>query len=255
MSSDGDELRRLGNEFPVEGLAWSPDDSRIALTCRCRKDAHEFQIIDTARGKTVLTVSHEEFPELGVPAFSPDGQKIAYRATRSTESGSRSSIIVRDLRTPGSVWMIDHESNLHSATFRGTNLILAAELDGLSQLWTFDTAKNAFTRLLTMEGWRSRRPRVAPEGDRLVFDRAPIGVESWELVLMHLNTGEIEQLTSSIGDNRNAQWSPDGTRLVYETTRFGKRGLAVMDLQNGHEEILSDRILRFWEVQSLSRSK
>ena len=209
--------------------------------------------MDTSRGRIVASISHEEFPWLGVPTFSPDGQQVAYSATRPTETGNRSSIIVRDLRTPGAVWMIDHDTNLHSASFRGSDLILAAELDGLSQLWTFDKARGAFSRLLVMEGWRSRRPRVAPDGDQLVFDRAPVGVESWELVLLNLNTGEVQQLTSSVGDNRNAQWSPDGSRLVYETTRFGRKGLAVMDLTNGREEILSDRILQFWIRQQPDR--
>ena len=53
------------------------------------------------------------------------------------------------------------------------------------------------------------------------------------LFLLDVATGRVRALTTDRARNVGATWSPDGHRIVYESTRDGRSDLYVMDLPNG----------------------
>ena len=53
------------------------------------------------------------------------------------------------------------------------------------------------------------------------------------LFLLDVATGQVRAVTSDRAWNYGATWSPDGTQIVYMSTREGRSDLYVMDLSNG----------------------
>jgi TolB protein len=49
-----------------------------------------------------------------------------------------------------------------------------------------------------------------------------------DIYVIDNNTGEISQLTGQAGDNESPSWSPDGSMIVFSSTRSGPGRLYVM---------------------------
>jgi hypothetical protein len=72
-----------------------------------------------------------------------------------------------------------------------------------------------------------RKPRVAPNGSRLVFfsDRAG----NYDIYTSNLDGSGVIQLTSNPKNDVNPAWSPDGSRIVFQSYRDGQAEIYVMN--------------------------
>jgi len=71
---------------------------------------------------------------------------------------------------------------------------------------------------------------VSPDGTRAVVSRNDLfqGVSFWNLWLLDLSRGTSKRFTSALGSNNYAVWSPDGSRIVFASSREG--GTATLNL-------------------------
>src|SRR5690606_36320130 len=76
-----------------------------------------------------------------------------------------------------------------------------------------------------------REPAVAPDSGRVAF---AVEEDAWHLYRVDLYGRNLQRLTCAPSDDRHPSWSPDGTRLVFETSRWGPEELAVMDADGGN---------------------
>ncbi len=118
--------------------------------------------------------------QLGSPAISPDGQKIAY-TVRSLETLSSGDIVYRN------------------------------------RLWLATTAGDETPRELTSAGPLAHAPAWHPSGDRLAFVRVE-GEGLARIWVLPLAGGEPYAITPPLRHAASPQWSADGTRLLFTAT-------------------------------------
>lgn len=93
-------------------------------------------------------------------------------------------------------------------------VILAMEENGYSQLFAYQPGVSPFIRL-TAGKWDDIHPALSPNGDILAFSSNRNG--GWDLYLLDLTSGEVQQITNSQDYEGAPTWSPDGRWLAYES--------------------------------------
>jgi TolB protein len=61
---------------------------------------------------------------------------------------------------------------------------------------------------------------------------------TWQIYVMDVNGANVRQLTSS-GNNYAPVWSPDGTRIAFDSDRYGDRDIFVMNADGSHQAQLT----------------
>jgi len=83
-------------------------------------------------------------------------------------------------------------------------------------------------------------PQLHPDGNSLVyqvtrFSDPAKNTKATQLWLAPVDGGEARQLTYSGKSDAHPRWSPDGTRILFESNRDGTSQLYILDLQSGGE--------------------
>jgi len=170
------------------------------------------------------------------PTYSPDGQRLAFVASRpdSSQLGA-SAVIVSDVAQP-----------------RPTTLLEASNMVGIYLYWSPDSRYVAALlqfgsdlKLYLCDASGATAPRELLVGQPLYWSWAPDGktvavhvggdVESdpsaW-IGLVHLGTDDVqtERFTDGPGFFQAPAWAPDGGRLAYATLGGGNSLISVRDL-------------------------
>ena len=175
------------------------------------------------------------------PEWSPDGTKIAFD---SWVDANTANIYVmnaagtdrqRLTTTPPSqgrdfqaTWAPDGASLAFVSTRDGGYELYRMNADGTSQTRLTNTNPEA-------DDWQ---PSVSPDG-RIAFasDRDNTLYEAYDLYILDPDTGKVSRLTfdgdpdenSFRHDSLNPVWSPDGTRIAFDSTRSGNREVWVIN--------------------------
>ena len=90
---------------------------------------------------------------------------------------------------------------------------------------------------LSPSGDEWRRPAVAMQQDRLAFTRARWDDNIWSLALSAPGrpAGSPVKLIGSTRSERNARFSPDGTRVAFESQRSGTQEVWVANRDDSSE--------------------
>ena len=190
MNADGSGKRRLTSNNVADFYpAWSPDGRRIVFARLVDAGAggQEAAIVVTdADGKGERVVARETSATdpvfLSTPAWSPDGEQIAFTRAVFTESALESAIY------------------LVSPT-GGTPRRL--EDDAAAPAWSPDGEQIAFT---------SQRDHFG----QTCFQECSV---SQELYVMSADGEDAERLTETQADDSAPAWSPDGRWLVFVSDR------------------------------------
>jgi Tol biopolymer transport system component len=89
---------------------------------------------------------------------------------------------------------------------------------------------------LPVENPALAKPRLSPDGRYLAFTRA-IDVTKRDVWIFDLDRNVPTRLTFDEGSGTPV-WSPDGTRLAYQSTRDGSGNLYVRDLKTNTDELI-----------------
>jgi TolB protein len=84
-------------------------------------------------------------------------------------------------------------------------------------------------------------PEWAPDGSRIAFDGAADDGHA-HIFAMNADGSGLTQITSGDGDEIDATWSPDGTRLAVETQRSSSEptGIAIVDVATGELHMITE---------------
>jgi len=78
-------------------------------------------------------------------------------------------------------------------------------------------------------------PAVSPDGSLVAFASNRNG--PWDIYILDLNTGEIEQFTDTFAYDGNPTWSPDGEWLAYESYHVNNLEILIQDINRTSGEI------------------
>ena len=226
MNSDGSGQTRLttgsSNGDDSNTPTWSPDGAKIAF-----ESSHDIYVMN-ADGSNEIQLTNSQsngrlYRQNGDPAWSPDGLKIAFTSNR------------------------DGYQNPESPNTSATSHIYVMNADGTEP-----------TRL-TME-WDhpdhgrpvggDLNPSWSANGAKIAFETQRHGNGNAEIYAINADgTGETRLTNNSKGvppceqwtcDDENADWSPDGAKIAFQSTRDGNLEIYVMNADGSNATRLTN---------------
>lgn len=192
MDSDGSNKHNLGNMGIANGIALSPDASKIAVCAHGPADIDYYIDIgkvnkNLTRFRPGLIVHQTQSRQSQI--WSPDGSKIVYYAGKNES------------------YYEDENSEIYTIKADGT---------GKTQL-TSDSAND-------------NSPIFSPDGSRIVFVSDKTGSE--DIWIMNADGKNKVQLTSDSAKDSFPVWSQDGKKISFWSDREGNNSIYVLTLEN-----------------------
>ncbi len=210
-------------QHPLGRFDLAPDGSRLVFASQAKAEfPSALKVLDLGNGRVAaLTQPQPGEGNVVLPRFSPDGARIAF--FRGSESHQR-------------VWIIESfppyaakaatgvEGLSYGLAWMGRDgpLVVAADWHGFRALNQLDLVSGE-TRLLGARG--ARHPDVGRDGD-IVFESATYRADLW-LTGAAEPGAKRQALWPSTRYTNQAEFSPDGKRVVFISNRDGAEGIFV----------------------------
>lgn len=196
---------------PHTGSA-APPQGRIAFAT-----GDLFQIwVMNADGSDRRQLTHAHGPVFS-PAWSPDGQRIAYRDSRFGINNN-DEIYVMNADGSGQINLTKNPANDWSPAWSpdGTQIAFASTrgATGLPNIFVM-RADGSQTRQLTRS--EGEYPSWSPDGRHIAYASSESG--SYQINVMDADGSDQRPLTSGGHYNMYPAWSPDGAAIAYDTQR------------------------------------
>ena len=235
MDAKGKNLLQLtdhpkSDEYP----ACSPDGRRIAF--RSERDFKPDLYVMDRDGNNVIRLTNDNDFE-NRPSWSPDGTKIAFSAFRFLVGNSEIYVMDADGNDPINLTQHEMSDFLPSWSPDGSKIAFVAGPENVQPLPLHIFVINADgkeRRNLTDDTnlTDSVSPSWSPDGKSIVFSSRPNISES-HIYVMTATGRRLKRLTKGKIFNWRPVYSPDGTKIAFESTRDGGWNIYVMDTDGG----------------------
>jgi Tol biopolymer transport system component/DNA-binding winged helix-turn-helix (wHTH) protein len=245
----GGPERKLADIFPYRtpnagsSQYYSPDGKYLVISDK-NSQGEPFRLyslsIETGEKRKMTS------PPMGAvgdsyPAFSPDGRMLAF-----IRSSSQATTDIYLLPTTGGEprrLTFDNSSILGFAWKADSREIVFASRreSSIYNLWRIPITGGAPERLPTI-GQNVISPAISHQGDRLSYTQTLDDQNIWRLEInsMGRGTAPTNLIASTLGDN-GPDYSPDGQKIVFASTRSGGFGIWVCDFNGDNPRQLIDR--------------
>ena len=213
MNADGSAPRKLTNG---SGASWSPDGKRLVFSFgldRFHGDFSDICVIDVD-GKNRVNLTKGRHKGNKTPAWSPDGEKIAFMSNRSGQTniyvmdtdGKNTLNLTQDLNFASSPnWSPD-----------GKKIVFASDGD----IFVMDSKGANRINLTQNPRAKNLTPNWSPDGKKIAYSASPkpgLWFAPFNIYVMKADGTHPRMLTE---DRRWAYeywpcWSPDGSRIVF----------------------------------------
>ena len=240
----GGAERKLGEAFGnrlYPSLSWSPDGELLAIVDRTPQDQSVTRIfslsVETGE-KRQLTSGPAAINWQHSPAFSPDGRWLAFVRGLQTsnvyvlglgsdggsEGESRQLTSGRAGHLRGLAWSAD-----------GRSIVFSADRAGSRTLWRVSVSGDEPERVAAV-GDNATGPSISRQGNRLVYEQAFADKNIWRTPGLKTKPGisaddprAATRLIASTRDDFGGHFSPDGSKIVFYSTRSGSAEIWVSD--------------------------
>ncbi len=239
-SSLGGSERRV---YPIEDgristkeIDWSPDGKYLVFSERkSPSEAASVYLLSLDNlEKHALTSPPPAILGDSNPVFSPDGKSVAFLRDGldaqeiyvvPVQGGAPRQVTFDKRMILGISWNAD-----------GRDLIFSSNRGGSPSLWRIPGRGGTPERLPLGAGGRALRPTVARKGDRMAYTNVNYTSEIWRAELPSAG-GKLEppaKFITSTELEEGPQYSPDGKRIVFQSTRTGNYEIWRADADGGN---------------------
>lgn len=207
---------------------------RIAYILK-RNGRYELQVADVdSHNAVTITTSPEP---LISPAWSPDGQRLAYVSfedkkpvvyVQNLADGARRAVAKFRGSNSAPAWSPD-----------GRRLAVTLSKDETSQIYMLDLMTGTATRF-TRGGALDTEPVFSMDGNWLFFTSNRGGTP--QIYKASLIDGSVNRVTFEGSYNVSPALSQDGKSLAFVHRREGRFHIAAIDLENGQMRVLTDTV-------------
>ena len=212
-------------------LSWSPDGKLLAFSDRPSRDEQASSIfllsLDSLEARR-LTSAERSGQDLD-PVFSPDGQILAF--TKQTRpgggiytvpvSGGVEQRVVSDGKDHwGVAWTPDGRDIVFATASWPYRIPMAPQNQEITAGWLWKIPLRGGEPERLLFGQEGIEPSI--QGNRLVYVRQRANLNIWRRRLdSTLSASASDKLISSTMMESGPQFSPDGSKIVFESTRSG----------------------------------
>jgi Tol biopolymer transport system component len=163
-------------------------------------------------GHGICTQGTDEFP-----AWSPDGQKIAYGSLLPGSEGRQIFVVNADGGAPKQLTRKGSENSSPTWSPDGRKIAFSSNLRGFRDIYVMNSSGGGQKRL-TRNDVHDDAPDWSPDGQKIAFQRL-VGTE--EIYVMDPNGRGETQLTfsdpSNPFDSGSPSWSPDNAKIAFNS--------------------------------------
>jgi TolB protein len=168
------------------------------------------------------------------PAWSPDGNRIAYVSfekrrhaiyVQEVVTGRRDKLASFDGINGSPAWSPD-----------GRRLAMTLSKDGNPEIYVMDLASRRLTRL-TQSSAIDTEPAWSPDGQHIVFTSDRGGAP--QIYRVSAAGGSVQRVTFENDYNARASYSPDGKSLALVTRSKGQFRIGLLDLERNLLQVLT----------------
>jgi Tol biopolymer transport system component/predicted Ser/Thr protein kinase len=180
--------------------------------------------LQSVGGQTAINLTKDTTADDQQPAFSPDGEQIAFQSSR--DGGGifvmgRTGESVRRLTDGGynPAW----SPNGKEVAFGTENVQINPAARGpRSGLWIVNVGNGEKRQIATED---SVQPSWSPDGSRIAFWAARGSQRQRDILTISVGGGEAVPVTDDVAVDWNPVWAPDGKSLYYLSNRAGSMNL------------------------------
>ena len=244
----GRQERRIGqitSSLPLARMDWSPDGQFIVTSDRAPSGALGLILISVASGSWQwLSQPPARLADDWCPRFSPSGDAIAY--VHRVADGVQDLYMLpfhiarNGQAAPGSPHRITSDNRAiygHAWMPDGQSIVVASQRSGSYRLWRVP-ARGGLPVLIEGTEGDAIQPNIARKGQRLVYVSRFTDMNIWRAAIDGRTPPRA--LIDSTWYDTDPQYSPDGRRIAFRSTRSGNSAIWVADSEGQHAARIAD---------------
>ena len=232
-------VAEIGYPIELPSLAWGPDGKELVVAERDSSGepfALFLLLTETGERRRLTSPPAKSIGDFG-PAFSPDGRGLAFAraiggfayyiyllalAEDLTPNGEPQRLTFQNLPSWSPTWTPDGREIVYT---------IGRLFESSSSLWRVSVSRSGEPERLPAAGEGASLPAISRRANRLAYTQRSRDTNIWRLPLRESGSGAAAatRLFSSTREDFTPQYSPDGKRIAFTSSRTGTYGIWLSD--------------------------